>query len=539
MTGASCTITPGRTTRLSSITTDTALLRAGANDVRGRLMEGGVDATARTSMPNCPTVTHDAPSRSTGPWARIRQVWSLIGATPFDASTPEGRSKERYRRAALATVGLGFSRAASIATSLIAVRLTVRYLGIERYGLWMTISSVALMLNFADFGLGNGLLNRLAEANGKDDRTAARRYVASAFFVLLGLAVLLGVGFGLLFPLIPWHNVFNVSSSAAIAEAGPALTVFLLSFLVSLPLGVVQRIQAAYQEGFATGMWISLGSVLSLVGLLAAVRLSAGLPALVLAMSGGQVLALALNGAYMFGWSKPWLFPRWSDASWESARDILQLGLYFFILQIVVAVSFASDNIVIAQVLGAEAVAQYAVPMRLFALLGGIVGLYLAPLWPAYGEALARGDIGWLKRTLARSLALTLLVCGIPSLLLVATGKWLVHLWVGPLLEPSYSLLLGLAVWALLSNLGSAISVFLNGVNQMRIQVVLAAPLVAGTLCLKILLPMKMGLPGVAWGLAIAFFFFAALPQTYFVRKLLAELDARRAAAGALYSPDR
>lgn len=64
----------------------------------------------------------------------------------------------------------------------ISVPLTLRYLGTERYGLWMTISSVIAVLGFSDLGLNNGLLNGISQANGTNDRELARRYVSSAFF---------------------------------------------------------------------------------------------------------------------------------------------------------------------------------------------------------------------------------------------------------------------------------------------------------------------------------------------------------------------
>ena len=40
----------------------------------------------------------------------------------------------------------------------------------------------------------------------------------------------------------------------------------------------------------------------------------------------------------------------------------------FFVMQCAFAVAYSSDNIVIAQVLGAAAVAAYAVPQKLFSL---------------------------------------------------------------------------------------------------------------------------------------------------------------------------
>jgi O-antigen/teichoic acid export membrane protein len=60
----------------------------------------------------------------------------------------------------------------------------------------------------------------------------------------------------------------------------------------------------------------------------------------------------------------------------SSANKILKLGLLFFVLQCAVAAGYTSDNLVIAQVLGAAAVAAYAVPEKLFSFVAMVVGIW-------------------------------------------------------------------------------------------------------------------------------------------------------------------
>jgi O-antigen/teichoic acid export membrane protein len=450
---------------------------------------------------------------------------------PFDTSTGEGRSKERYRRAALTTIASATARGIAILTSLISVPLSLRYLGSERFGLWMTIVSLALLLQFADFGMGNGLLNAVSEANGKQDPDGARKYVASGFFMLLGIAIFLSVIFAMAYRLVPWPRVFNVSSGLATREAGPATAVFAACILLNLPLDVVQRVQMGYQEGFATNLWQVGGSLMGLAGLLLVIHFQGGLPWLVAATSGGPLVAVSLNWITQFGWSKPWLFPKWAHFDTLAARKVLGTGILFVVLQLAAAVAYASDNIVLAQVRGSEAVTQYAVPMRMFSVLGTIAAFSFAPLWPAYGEAIARGDIGWVVRTLVRSLQLTLLICGIPAVCLVMLGRNIVHIWVGPLIQPSFFLLLGMGIWAVLGGLGSALAMFLNGANILKFQVVCAVLMASAALVLKILLAGRWGGPGVIWGTVIAFTFCTAIPFTIYLPRLLSALG--RSGAGA------
>src|SRR5215217_2391720 len=124
--------------------------------------------------------------------AKIQQWTALIRLVPFEMDTPEGRSKERLRRVALTALMSAFGQGVNVLTTLITIPLTFHYLGAERYGLWVAISALITLLGFADLGMGNGLLNAIAEANGKNDRKAAESYIASAFYMLLGVSLLFG-----------------------------------------------------------------------------------------------------------------------------------------------------------------------------------------------------------------------------------------------------------------------------------------------------------------------------------------------------------
>jgi len=230
------------------------------------------------SVPYPPLIDTLAAARIQTVRRHASECWALLRLTPFDVSTEAGRSKERYRRAILTVLASGVAKGAAVLTVLISVPLTVRYLGSERFGLWMTISSFTALLQFADLGMGNGLLNAVSDANGRGDVVVARRYVASGFYLLFGIAAILVAAFALAYPWIPWPHVFNVGSTAAIKEAGPAMVVLVVCLALNLPLGVVQRVQLAYQEGYVGNLWQAAGSLMTLTGVLLAIHFRGGLP---------------------------------------------------------------------------------------------------------------------------------------------------------------------------------------------------------------------------------------------------------------------
>jgi O-antigen/teichoic acid export membrane protein len=453
--------------------------------------------------------------------ARILRACSVLRLRPFDTATEQGRADERHRRLVLTTLSSLAARAVSVLTVVVSVPLTVNYLGSERYGLWMTISSISAVLSFADLGLGCGLVNAIADAHGKNDTNRAAQYTASAFYLLCSIAALLAVVFFLAYPWVPWQRVFNIKSPGAIAEAAPAMAVFTGAFLLSIPLGTADRIMAGYQEGFLGSLWAAGGNLLGLLGVLTAVRFRAGLPWLVFAMNGGPVLAGAVNGGILFGLRRPALFPRWRNFRRDASGHLLRLGLLFFVMQIASAVGWGSDNLVIAQALGQTPVAEYAATRRMFSVVPMFVGMVLAPLWPAYGEAIARADVAWVRRTLIRSTVATFLGCGLPCLALVLLGRPLMAFWVGGSIVPSWLLLTALGIMTTLGQTGAALSTFLNGASAMRLQTVLSVLMAASNLPISILLTRKMGASGVVWGTIVACTVFSWIPMLFYVPAVL------------------
>ena len=81
--------------------------------------------------------------------------------------------KERLRRALLTSTSAVIARVISMAGPLITVPLALRYLGHERYGLWMTVTAMVGMFTFADLGLGNGLMTEVSQAEGKGEADRA------------------------------------------------------------------------------------------------------------------------------------------------------------------------------------------------------------------------------------------------------------------------------------------------------------------------------------------------------------------------------
>jgi O-antigen/teichoic acid export membrane protein len=451
----------------------------------------------------------------------IRRKLGLIRLVPFDTSTEEGRSNERHRRIALTAITSAAAKVITIATSFITVPLTLNYLGAERYGLWMTISSVIAMMVFADFGIGNGLLNAVSEAYGKDDKNAIRVHVANAAVILSGIALFILVSFFLIFPFISWGSFFNVKTQLATDEAGPALAAFMICFALGVPATIVQRVQMGLQRGFTSSLWQAGGSVLGLLLSLLVISFKGGLPWLISALAGAPVIMLLINGTIFFFIQCRELIPDMRQVSQSGMRQILHGGLLFFVLQLAGSLAFASDNVIIAQILGADAVAQYSVVAKLFEGVLIIISLAFSPLWPAYGEAKARGDKTWIKETLKRSMLTTLLLVISAAILLTFFYKPLLAIWVGKNHLFPFELVVLYAVWMIFKGMGGTYSMFLNGIHVLRLQLIIASMFTFVSIVLKIWFAYTFGLNGLLIALILSYVVTTVFPYALLTKKLI------------------
>jgi O-antigen/teichoic acid export membrane protein len=453
---------------------------------------------------------------------RLRQLLK-----PNSIAERDVRGAERNRRAVLTGSAAALARVVQIGTSLITIPLTLKYLGNERFGLWMTISSVLAMAAFADFGVGNGVLNTVAKASGRDDMVDVRKAVSSGFAILNLIAVSLLLLFFSIYRFVSWADFFRVASPQARAEAGPTLAVFAICFALNISMDVVQRVQLGLQQGYRYGLWQLCGSATGFIGVLAGIRLRVGLPVLVIAIAGAPVFATVLNAIHFFGFVRPDLRPNRGLVAQDAIFEIARLGGLFFVLQIVVAVSFSADNFIIARTLGAVNVPEYSIPQRMFALLAMISGMLVAPLWPAYGEAIARGDMAWVRSTLIRSLLVVFAIASTASAVLLIMSHKLIYWWVGSHIHPPFFLLLGLAIWAVLNCCGDALASFLNGASIIRVQVVVASIFGAGCLALKIYFIRRFGIESIPWATILAYGLLAVVPYALYVPRYIYGLQSR------------
>jgi O-antigen/teichoic acid export membrane protein len=430
---------------------------------------------------------------------------TLLRAAASITRKQADRGRERYRRAGITASTSFLSKALTIAISFVSVPLTVHYLGPERYGVWLTISSLLMWMSLTDFGLtGNALVNLLSSAHGRDDRKAAREFVASAFWTLAALSALIGAICLLVFHWISWRSVFRVSEMVSARELSDACALTLVIFIASLPLSMLNSVYSAYQDGFLWNLWTIAGNGLSLLSLLIVTRFHGGLPLLISAVSGTRTLVGVANAFYMFFRHYPFLRPAPTAVRLSSVRSLFQLGGKYMITQLAGLGIYQSQPMIITQLLGPASVTIFVIAQKIITLPIDLAFIGTAPFISAFGEARARGDWAWIRDAFKRSIILSTLLSLIVQLIIALLAKRIIHLWAGAAAVPDTGLVLWLCAYTFIAAAGMPLGQALCGLERAGILAVSLSLCALAVVVLSLLWAHPWGLAGVAAAMASA-----------------------------------
>lgn len=313
-------------------------------------------------------------------------------------------------------------------SSYIVIPLTLTYLDSTRYGIWLTLLSIIGWFNLMDIGIGNGLRNKLAQALANDDKMLARHYVSTAYYLFGLLITFFSLIFFLVSNNINWASALNAPVGMR-NELLKLINIVYLFFALRFIFQLIQSISFAVQKSFLPDMINAVINVLSLIAVMLLMKFSqSSLLLLGSWVSMIPVIVLMLFSFVIFLRFYPFLIPSIKYIKFSYVRDLVSVGMKFFIIQISAVILYMSQNFIIIRMLGPAEVTNYNIVYRYFSIILILNSIIISPFWSSFTDAYYQEDFEWIKKSLSKlkkyGFLLSLII-----LLLIAFSTFFYKFW--------------------------------------------------------------------------------------------------------------
>jgi O-antigen/teichoic acid export membrane protein len=414
-------------------------------------------------------------------------------------------------------------KAISIIVNLVSVPLTLNYLGKEKFGVWLTITSTVSLLNFLDFGLGSGLVNQISESQGKGNPNNAKKAVSTTFLVLIFISTIIGCVF-YFFNEFWLNNVYVSLSFDQKSEVKDAINLLMIFILLNIPLGVIQRIYDGLQQGFKFTSISLIGILLNLILIMITIHCKGNLEYLVLSINLGTLISVLVAGFLLIK-KNNYLSPSVIYFEVTLISQILKQGFLFFLMTIFTIAAYTTDNFIIADKLDFSQVTKFDLTKKIFSA-SALAQFFIIPLWPMFNEAMAAGNYLWSKKMLTIISTIALVSSVIFSFPLLIWGNEVLYFWTKQNQNISFGLLLGFYFFILISTIGGVISSFFNGKEFLKVNTILIMCTSICSVMIKLLFVEKLGLNTMIWATVLSYTLLYIIPSFFIIRNYFKKATA-------------
>ena len=359
--------------------------------------------------------------------------------------------------------------------SLFSASLTIHYLGKEAYGLWVIATSFLVWAQLFDFGLLNGITNALSEAFGRDDYSAARRYVSTAFVATLCLS-LCGLILWCYFPLrIPWDALLRLQNPEQGKLLGKGIALVGSFFLITLPFALALKILQAYQRMYIVHSAQFICYLLSLAAVIIGISLHA--PFLELLLWVNTLPYLCPIACFLLLARKcPWARVSWKCVDRHALKRLCFSSVLLFLYQLLSIAGVQMIPLALTYATNLKNVADFHILWRLFQFILVLTINISASSHPAIRDAFERGETSWIRHTLLRVLFFQGIIVFLSCLPLLLAGNFMIEAWIRmPLENPLRIVEWGIFALSLLFFVFSTtVSTCLNFLDKIAWQILLS-----------------------------------------------------------------
>ncbi len=258
------------------------------------------------------------------------------------------------------------------------------------------------------------------------------------------------------------------------AEELSILALIIVSFFcLQIVLKTITTVLYSDQKPAKASFFDMLGQLLALLIIFVLTRTTKGsLVYLGLALGIAPVALLFTSSFFFFKGEYKQVEPACRFVKFTHARDIMGLGLKFFVIQFSAIVIFQTSNVVIAQTLGPDFVTVYNIVFKYFSVLSLSFMIILIPFWSAFTDSYAKNDTLWMQNTIKNLKKLWLILLPL-TLIMILSSQILFRIWVGDQIKIPISITALMGLYFLLFTRFNLFILLINGIGKVKLQLII------------------------------------------------------------------
>lgn len=360
-------------------------------------------------------------------------------------------------------------RSVTIIINFIIVPLTVNYLGIINYGIWLVITSVISWFNFFDVGLGHGLRNKFAELKTLNKIEELKIYISSTYFFTFLIVLTLTIFFILISPLINWSLIFNIDSNANINIENLVVIVF-IGFFFQLLLKLITNIYIADQYSSINSTLNFLYQTIYLLSLYYLIKIrysSLLIYGLIFTLT--PIVILFLLNVISFKNKYKEVRPNFNYIRKNKIKNIFKIGFKFFLIQLSAVILYSTDNLIISQLYSPKEVVPYSIIFKYFSIINISFSIIVTPYWSAITEAYTKNEFYWIKKSIKKLISIGF-IFSIITIFMIILSPNIFSIWINNEIVIPIELTFYIGIFTIISVFILPFVYFINGTGKINLQ---------------------------------------------------------------------
>jgi O-antigen/teichoic acid export membrane protein len=334
------------------------------------------------------------------------------------------------------------------------------------FGEMMLLVSLQTFTLNLDFGLGQSLRNKAVELKSKfNDLSSISKYMSSVFlFLILSSILLFAVFFN------PFLSVQDLIYRNAVKQPNiyslSLLKIYLISQIVIIPLNALLFIFYSFHKVIEKSFFEMLSPLLIAV-ILSLWNFRLDITGLIVFIAPFFVNFAGLT--YLITSQK--IEFNLFNAKLNYIQDLWGNSRFFWFLSIASSIFFGTDMLLISYKFDQAVSGEYAIMQRPVIVVLGLHLLILLPLWSYYTELFHAYKIYEARKLLRQTLIYTVFLFFVGSLIYIFFYQSILSIWFGKTILSINTIIL-ICIWAFLYSILNCLSVFLNGIGDIKFQTI-------------------------------------------------------------------